>query len=98
MRLALAGIALVALTSCDNFAPQWKGWVYPDGSALVDDIPLGMFSSLEECRVSAQSAVRHFEERSDRDGETVKADYECGYKCKEDGGLGGLNVCERTER
>jgi len=93
MRYAV--LAALVLTACDRPAPEWKGWVYPNAAFLPDDVPLGSFATLEECRASARSAVMHFEERL-VDGEVVKADYECGFGCRADGGLGGLNVCERT--
>jgi hypothetical protein len=88
--------ALLALTlsGCDQ-AP-WKGWVYPNGAMLTDDISIGAYSSLEECRKSAREILDRL--NTYEDGEKVRGDYECGYKCKADGGLGGLNVCEKTER
>ena len=89
----LAFLAL-ALTGCDQ-AP-WKGWVYPNGAVLTDDIPIGAYSSLEECRQSARNILDRL--NIYEDGEKVQGDYECGFKCKADSGLGGLNVCEKTER
>ena len=95
MRFA-AALLLLALSGCDN--ARWQGWVYPAASDLTDDIPIGRFTSLDQCRASAKAVLTRTEERRDEDGEPIKGDYECGFKCKPDGGLGGLNVCEKTER
>ena len=89
----LAG--LLALTGCGE-KPEWKGWIYPDHSNLTRDIPIGAFNSLEECRNSARPLLANF--NLYQDGLKVEGDYECGFKCKKDDGLGGLNVCEKTER
>lgn len=93
----LLGLATL-LSACEDFNPQWKGWVYPDASFLPDDIPIGRFSSLEECRASARALQERLAERQHLNGEAIAGDYECGYQCKPDGGLGGLNVCEKTEK
>lgn len=97
------GVILLALTlaSCgdgDPIFPRWRGWVYPDAAYLPDDIPIGHFDSLELCRSSAKIALSYLEERSAGAGGSVKGDYECGYKCKQDGGPSGLFICEKTER
>jgi hypothetical protein len=94
MRVFAVTILALALAGCDQ-AP-WKGWVYPNGVVLTDDIPIGAYSSLEECRQSARNILARL--NTYEDGEKVQGDYECGFKCKADGGLGGLNVCEKTER
>lgn len=98
MRIATIVTPLLAvlLAGCDR-AP-WQGWVYPSASDLTDDIPIGRFDSLEQCRGSAKAVLARTEERRDGDGEAIKGDYECGYKCKPDGGMSGSNVCEKTER
>ena len=70
--------------------------MYPNRSDLTRDIPLGAFSSLEECRIASRTLLANF--NLELDGERIEGDYECGYKCKKDEGLGGLNVCEKTER
>lgn len=94
-------LACLALSSCGNSTP-WQGWVYPDKDDLTDYIPMGSFSSLEECRISAKHAIRILSEAeqrtqdSDASYEPLAQDYECGYKCRPD--AGGLNVCESTER
>jgi hypothetical protein len=95
MRQLLPVLAL-ALSACEQ--RDWQGWVYPDRNNLADDIPIGAFSTLNQCGASARAVLIRLEERRDEDGEQIIGDYECGYKCKPDGGLGGLNVCERTER
>jgi hypothetical protein len=84
----------LALAGCEQ--ASWKGWVYPNGAVLTDDIPIGKYASLEECRQSARNILKRL--NTYENGETVQGDYECGFKCKADSGLGGLNVCEKTER
>ena len=83
------------LAACDQ-APQWKGWVYPNKADLTDDIAIGAFQTLSECRKSATEILER--ENLYEQSEKIEGDYECGFKCKPDGGLGGLNVCEKTER
>ena len=94
MRILAVAVASLLLVACDS-TPQWTGWVYPNGSDLTRDIPIGAFNTLEECRNSARPILANF--NLYRDGEKIEGDYECGFKCKKDDGLGGLNICERTE-
>ena len=93
MKRFVGAFALV-LCSCDQ-AP-WQGWVYPNRSNLTDDIAIGRFATLEQCRASAREILDR--QNIFEDGEKIEGDYECGYKCKPDGGESGLNVCEKTER
>jgi hypothetical protein len=94
VRTVTTAAATLLLVACDS-APQWKGWVYPNGSDLTRDIPIGAFNTIEECRTSSRTILANF--NFYRDGEKIEGDYECGFKCKKNGGLGGLSVCERTE-
>ena len=94
MRTLLFVFLAFTLTGCDQ--SPWKGWVYPNGAVLTDDIPIGAFSNLEECRQSAREILDRLD--TYEDGEKVQGDYECGFKCKAESGSGGLNVCEKTER
>lgn len=87
----------VAVSGCDQLSPQWKGWVYPNKHNLGAHVSLGAFDTLEECRRSATTVLANFN-IVDPDGEMVEGDYECGYKCKADKKMGGINVCEKTER
>ena len=86
---------LLSLSAC-NQPTEWQGWVYPNRSDLTDDIPIGAFKSLEECRISSRAVLARVEKYED--GEKVEGDYECGFKCKAEDGPGGLNICEKTER
>lgn len=99
-RMLGAGVAILSalsLSGCDKLGAQdqWQGWVYPDKDALVVSIPMGKFESLEQCRSSAETAIRYLEERT-LAGKTVKADYECGLNCEPMSG--GLNMCAQTLR
>ena len=90
-----AVFALAFLSGC-NQAPEWKGWVYPNGSDLTRHITIGAFDTLEQCRTSAKTLLANFHLN---DGEELIAgDYECGFKCTSGDDLGGVNVCEKTER
>lgn len=95
IRLGVVAASLL-ISACDR--AEWQGWVYPNRNDLTDSIQIGTFKSLEQCGTSAKAVIIRFEERRDEDGEPIRGDYECGFKCKPDGGLGGLNVCEKTER
>ena len=95
MKLPGLLIATLMLGGCDR--ASWQGWVYPDRNDLSDDIPIGAFDTLEQCGAAARTILKRLDVR-DEDGEQVVGDYECGYKCKPEGGAGGLNVCEKTER
>ena len=95
MKLFLSTIMLFALGGCEQ-PFEWKGWVYPNSAVLVDDVPIGAYSSLEECRKSARNILRRLSPVGE--GQTSHGDYECGFRCKPDESLGGINVCEKTER
>ena len=88
-------VLLVAISGCDA-KTDWKGWVYPDRNNLADDVPIGAYSTLEECRTSARNILNRLKMSSAE--RQVEGDYECGLKCKAEGGLDGINVCEKTER
>jgi len=97
MRCAvLVGVSsLVLLNECQRHQ-GWQGWVYPDRNNLAESLPLGEFASLPQCRAAARNVITRLEKEV-HDSEPVQAAYECGFKCKPSG-MGGLNVCERTER
>jgi hypothetical protein len=89
-------LAVLALTGCSE-SPQWRGWIYPRADNLsFGQVPIGAFSTLQECRTSAQTLIANF--NLEEDGEPVPSDYECGYKCKIGGGPSGTDLCEKTER
>lgn len=90
-RGAIAVGVLLAGAACDNLIDPWRGWVYPNKHDLTDDIALGKFRTLEQCRASAREVMQ----RTQGEGE---GDYECGYQCKHDGTLGGLYICRQTVR
>ncbi|WP_298697396.1 hypothetical protein [uncultured Brevundimonas sp.] len=88
MKRLLSLLMLVSLMACGERA-DWKGWVYPNRDDLTSDVPLGRFTSLEECRATATEALFALK--------ALQGDYECGFKCKLRPEL-GLSVCERTEK
>jgi|TARA_B110000908_G_C10007584_1_gene337026 hypothetical protein len=86
--LMLFSLSIVTLISCSN-TDTWTGWVYPDESNLFDSRMIGNFSSLEGCRISAQSEIKS--------NNWINADYECGLNCKYNEEI-GVNVCKETSR
>lgn len=89
LKTSAVALAALALLGCEQ--REWQGWVYPDKNNLPDDIPIGTYGSLEECRASAQNILKRL-----GDADLTHGDYECGYQCKP--ASGGLNICEKTER
>jgi hypothetical protein len=88
----------VASGSCEQGeARDWRGWVYPNGAVLSDDLILGAFPTLEQCRAAAKGVIARLP-AADENGDEITADYECGFKCESDLSLGGLNVCEKTAK
>ena len=83
-----AAVCCLVLAACGN---QWEGFVYPDKNDLTNHIGIGSYTSLEECRASARSALAKV-------SSLERGDYECGLNCKPDGGPGGLKICEDTLR
>jgi hypothetical protein len=71
-------------------AAEWKGFVYPDRNNLLVHREIGVFASLEACRLSARSYLRDI-------GSAERGDYECGKNCRRKDGL-TVEVCEATER
>ena len=94
-RLLVFPAVLLSLNGCGTNS-DWSGWVYPDRNSLTDDIPIGSYATLEDCRKSARNILERLKKTPDN--ASVAGDYECGFKCKADSGLGGINVCEKTER
>jgi hypothetical protein len=82
----------------DEYHPEWQDWVYPDANNLTDDIPIGRFASLQDCRSSATRLIQRLDVQRDENGDELNGDYACGFQCKPDNSIGGLNVCERTEK
>ena len=86
----------VFLAGCSD-TPQWKGWIYPEADNLAfGQISIGAFGTLDECRRSAKTLIANF--HLETEGKSIASDYECGFKCKPDKSLDGINVCEKTER
>ena len=81
-------LTVFVLSSCST-RNEWTGFYYPNIDKINDKktwkIQSGL-ESLEECR----EWVDNIYENGDN------YDYECGYKCKYDGGI-GFPVCRETE-
>ena len=86
-KIVLALLIVLALAACS--ADVWTGFVYPDRTNLLVDIPIGGYPSLLECRDAALDLIEA--RRWDN------ADYECGLNCRP-GPSFELLVCEVTRR
>lgn len=84
-------IALFALTACDSRPDQWDAFVYPDADDLTVSVTMAGFKTFELCQQAAIDRLRDMH-RAD------EGDYECGYKCRPDPSLGGINVCKETKK
>ena len=69
MRFAVVALALW-LTGCSE---QWEGFVHPDKGNLQRSQAVGVYPSLEECRLAARRALA--------DPFNARGDYECGLNC-----------------
>ena len=65
----------------------YQGFIYPDRRNMIDDITIGVFHELQQCREVAIEIIA-------RSGWT-KADYECGKNCR---GKTKPFICEETPR
>ena len=83
-------VVAVAIGMLACRATEWKGFVYPDRSNLLVHREIGIFTSLEACRLSARNYLRDI-------GSADRGDYECGKNCRRRDGL-TVEVCEATER
>jgi hypothetical protein len=70
--LAMAVLALT-LAGCSE---KWEGFVYPDKSNLQRSQAVGVYPSLEECRLAARRALADLF----NDPQQTRGDYECGTK------------------
>lgn len=84
-------VVVVALVVSGCFKEEWEGFVYPNKNNLSEHINIGSYKSLEECRASALNALNKISSVSE-------GDYECGLNCESRSGMGGIKVCEKTER
>lgn len=79
-------LIVILLFGCKQ---DWQGFVYQDKHNLANDIKLGHFSSLEECRNFSHKALAEL-------NSLTTGDYECGLNCKVNGA--GPLICEETAR
>lgn len=84
-------VVVVALAVSGCFKEEWEGFVYPNKNNLSEHINIGSYKSLEECRASAINALNKISSVS-------AGDYECGLNCESKSSMGGIKVCEKTER
>jgi hypothetical protein len=84
---AIFGIGLIAL-SLVGCGERWEGFVYPDKNNLANHLSIGEYSSLENCRDAARSALKDI-------SSITSGDYECGLNCS-DGA--SQKICEKTGR
>ena len=77
------------LSSC--YIKKWEGFVYPDKNDLTVYRNIGVYESLESCRAASLNTLSQI-------STIEKGDYECGLNCENRSGMGGIKVCEKTER
>ena len=90
LRVAIL-LALFMTSACNRGPDQWDAFVYPNRSDLTQNETIKGFKSFELCQQAAISRMRIIEVEEG-------GDYECGYRCKPDAGLGGINVCKETRK
>ena len=83
-------VAVAALLAAYNRGPQWQGWVYPDRSDLTEDIPVGAFTTFEQCQEAAIARLGSLPNPDD-------GDYECGRACRWKPEW-NINVCKETRK
>lgn len=88
---SITAVIVLALVMSGWFSEEWEGFVYPNKNNLSEDIYLGAYKSLEECRASAISSLKKISSAS-------AGDYECGLNCESESDMGDIKVCEKTER
>jgi hypothetical protein len=91
IQYAVIPIAALMLTGCSE---RWEGFVYPNKNALTTHLYIGNYTSLEDCRRSAQWNLAAM-------GKSSLGDYECGLNCEPIKGAIDLNkirVCGKTEK
>lgn len=86
-RLACALAA--ALAGCSG--ESWTAFVYPDPRNVLQQVELGQYPSLDECRAASRAALARADPEAD-------GTYVCGLGCRERAGVSGPFMCERTER
>lgn len=88
MKDIITALLVVLLLGCSD--GKWEGFVYPNANDLTVSKNIGKFSSLEACRDKALSELATTS--------ILTGDYECGLNCKSRSDLGGIKVCEQTEK
>ena len=89
MRIIFVVVLGTLLVACAQ--DKWEGFVYPDGGNLMIHQNIGLFDSLESCRLAALSRLSSV-------SSIERGDYECGLNCKDQSGMDGIKVCEKTLR
>ena len=77
------------LASCGE--EKWEGFVYPNKNDLTVYRNIGVYESLESCRSATWYMLSEI-------SSIERGDYECGLNCEYRSGMGGIKICEKTER
>jgi len=89
IKLILIISSVLLLSSC--FKEEWEGFVYPNKNDFTVHRNVGVYESLENCRIAALNTLSHI-------SSIQEGDYECGLNCEARSSMGGIKVCEKTER
>lgn len=84
-RITTASLLFVLISCSDSF----EGFAYPDRTNLTRSVRLGVFDTLEDCRIAARSRLAEMDA-------TEVGDFECGKNCRSDTDLPGIRICEET--
>ena len=91
MRITTLVALVISLLSASCGKDEWEGFVYPNKDNLTIHRNIGVYESLESCRSAAWDMLSQI-------SSIERGDYECGLNCEHRSGMGGLKVCEKTER
>ena len=100
MKTATLGLLAIAavLTACGKSYP-WEGFIYPKTGTMPDDLRIGRFATLEECRAASLAVLS---KTTSEQGTTP--DYECGLNCRIDDSFQAepgqlpMRMCEETSK
>lgn len=89
LKLPLLMSSVILLASCSK--EEWEGFVYPNKNNLTVHRNIGVYHSLESCRAAALDTLS-------RISSIENGDYECGLNCDNRSDIGGIKICDKTER
>ena len=83
--IALLCFSVAALSACSP--DEWEGFIYPNSENLSINQNIGIYESLESCRVASIDRLAQL-------GASNRGTYECGLNCRPTGYQ--ISICEET--